>query len=85
MGKPIHPILLQVKSYLEKEGISIADFACAILDYLPDGSKYTQGSGEEITCTRKWKVGVYRWFAGEHTPRKERLLAIQNWLNDQPQ
>ena len=83
MSKPLHPILQSVKAYLEKEGISIQTFACSVLDYMPDSAKYIQGTGAERECTRAWTVQVWRQMQGINTPRKDRLLAYQNWLNAQ--
>jgi len=73
----------EVKSYLEREGISMKNFACQLLDFLPDSAKYIQGTKQERECTRAWEIQIYRHLAGEITPRKDRLIAYSNWLNDQ--
>ncbi len=82
-SKGIHPTVSSVNAYIKKAGLKRYEFACALLDYLPESARYIQGSGEEHQCTPAWQKACYRWLAGHHIPRKDVLLAMHNYLQDQ--
>jgi len=81
--RQMHPTVSALNAHLKKTGLKRWEVACLLIDYLPDGAKRLQGSGEERTCSDAHKKQVYRMLSGKHTPRKDMLTAMANLLADQ--